>query len=108
MVLMLNFLLFALLSLIALVSYWNRKKGWKAAAAGMASALFVTILYANIQPSYLPKGKVPAMKRVPYEKPSEAKIEDRLLKPMSEEDRQKRVDEIITVRSEVLEVIGKQ
>lgn len=107
MVLMLNFLLAALLILIALATYWRRKKGWKAAAVGVASALFVTIVYANIQPSYLPKGKAPAMKRVPIEKPAEAKIEDRLLKPMSEEDRQKRVDEIITVRSEVLEVLDK-
>lgn len=107
MVLMLNFLLAALLIFIALAAYWFRKKGWKAGVAGVASALFVTIVYANIQPSYLPKGKAPAMKRVPIEKSTEAKIEDRLLKPMSEEDRQKRVDEIITVRSEVLEVIGK-
>lgn len=107
MVLVLNFLLAALLILIALVSYWNRKKGWKAAAWGMGSALFVTIIYANIQPSYLPKGKVPVMKRVPYENPVEAEIEDRLLKPMSEEDRQKRVDEIITVRSEISEVLNK-
>lgn len=105
MVLMLNFLLASLLILIALVAYLNRNKGWKAAAAGVASALFVTIVYANIQPSYLPKGKVPAMKRVPIENPAEAKIEDRLLKPVSEEDRQKRVDEIITVRSEVLGVL---
>ncbi|MFM7812600.1 MAG: hypothetical protein ACKO7M_13065 [Acinetobacter junii] len=65
---------------------------------------FFIVVYGAIQPSYLPKGTAPAMSKVPIEQ-REVVLQDRLLKPMSEEDRQKRVDEILTVRDEVKQVL---
>ena len=84
----------------------NQNKKVKIGVITMLLNIGFFFVYGMIQPSYLPKGTAPAMNKVPIEQ-REVVLQDRLLKPMSEEDRQKRIDEIITVRNEVKEVLEK-
>lgn len=113
MVLLLNLLLPLLLLVILLFGYvrLGKKKTYtekvKTGALTLIAMIATILLYANIQPSYMPKGTVPNMSKVPITTNNEAIIQDRLLKPMSEENRQKRVDEILTVRDEVKDVLKK-
>lgn len=110
MVLLLNLLLPTIILFIC----WIGTKNFKRAVGDQAkifsavktifAILLVVFVYSTIQPSYLPKGAAPAMSKVPIEQ-REVVLQDRLLKPMAEEDRQKRVDEILTVRDEVKQVL---
>lgn len=110
MVLLFNLLVPLVLLVIAYFGYKKVKQQTKTKDkfkfgfiyAGVA--YFFIAFYGAVQPSYLPKGTAPAMSKVPIEH-REVEIRDRLLKPMSEEDRQKRVDEILTVRDEVKQVL---
>jgi hypothetical protein len=112
MIVILNLLLPVILATIAYVGFRNSKKyesifdKCKVGGITVGIMVLVFIVYSTIQPSYMPKGGVPNMSRVPIEH-SDAVMQDRLLKPMSEEDRQKRVEEIITVREEVKAVLEK-
>lgn len=110
MVLLLNLLLPTIILFICWIGAKNFKKavGDQAKIFSVVKTIFVILLvvfiYSTIQPSYLPKGTAPAMGKVPFEN-REVQVQDRLLKPMSEEDRQKRVEEILTVRDEVKQVL---
>jgi amino acid transporter len=110
MIIILNLLLPVILSFIAYIGFRKSKKyesnydKCKVGGITVGIMVLVFIVYSTIQPSYMPKGTAPVMSKVPIEH-SDAVIQDRLLKPMSEEDRQKRVDEIITVRDEVKQVL---
>lgn len=106
MVIFYNLLPFAIVLAAVVLGYFAYQKlGVKGAVISAALALLVLALYANIQPSYLPKGTVPALSRVPIEQPQAREMENRLKEPMSEEKRQQRVDEIITVRDEIKEIL---
>lgn len=85
-----------------------KKYGVKGAILSAIAAFLLLALYTNIQPSYLPKGTVPALSRVPIEQPKVRDIENRLKEPMSEEQRQQRVDEIITVRDEIKHILADE
>lgn len=106
MVILYNLLPLIIVLVAVILGYFSYQKlGVKGAVISAALALLALTLYTNIQPSYLPKGSVPALSRMPIEQPMEREIKNRLKEPMSEEKRQQRVDEIITVREEIKEIL---
>ena len=110
MVLLFNLALPITLLIIAATGWWrfNRAANKKAVIVVTATVMAaVTILYANIQPSYMPKGKAPAMVRMPLEQ-KDTQLNDLLLKPLPAEERQQRVNELITVREEVKAVLAEK
>jgi len=109
MILLLNLALPILLLIIAIATVLFAKKSNNRSLTvgkGLIAAFFVTLTYVSVQPSYMPKGKAPTMPRVPIEF-EELQVQDRLLKPMAEQERQQRVNELITVRDEVKAVLDK-
>lgn len=87
--------------------YFFKRKDLKATAVTGIIAFLCMSIYQGIQPSYLPKGDVPSMTRVPITQSKDIEVQDRLLKPMDEAKRQERVEEIITVREEVNTILSK-
>lgn len=76
------------------------------AIKGISCAAALIVVYGAIQPSYMPKGKAPAMAKVPIEY-SDSVIQDRLLKPISAEDSQQKVDNMLTVRQEAKKILSE-
>lgn len=94
---------------IGFVAFFQYKKR---SIKGIIVSTIVTcamlMIYQGIQPSYIPKTGVPPMLRLEIEEPKDPQIEDRLLKPqLSTKEREERLDEIITVRSEVKEILER-
>lgn len=95
-VVLLNLALPAALLLVVLVTLFvarNSQKKPTVWITGFAVAAVIGIVYATLQPSYLPKSTVPAMSRVPLEHKPQAEIQDRLLKPMAEEERNRHFEQ---------------
>lgn len=110
MVLLLNLLLPALLIIIFLIGLkkFNKEtdnnKKIKNACVTLIIMLTVFIVYSNVQPSYLPKGSVPNLQKVPIELNSSKPVQN-LTQGRTDEQRQQRVEEIITVRDEVKRIL---
>lgn len=68
-----------------------RRRSWKIALA----TLVLMALYAKFQPSYMPKGEV-KRSEIPAFEVSTSKIEDRALKPVSGEERDRIMKEKVS------------
>lgn len=108
MVILLNLLLGLIIGVVMIGGYlvYKRTKSPKVAPVVVSLVCLIVIIYGNVQPSYMPKGTVPSMDRVPYDT-EEYELQDLTVKPLSKEDSQKRLDKILTVRDEVKEIIEK-
>ena len=110
MTLLLNLLLPVFILLVALITYffYNRSKNkLLTVGKGVVVGLFVYALYSVVQPSYLPKVGVKDLPRLPVEQVQEIPVEDRLSKPLSKEDSRKRVDQMLTAKDEIKQILDK-
>lgn len=110
MTLLLNLLLPISILLVGLVTYFFYKRSGNkllTAGKGVVVGLFVYALYTLVQPSYIPKVGVKDLPRLPAEQVQEIPVEDRLSKPLSKEDSRKRVDEMLTAKDDIKEVLKK-
>lgn len=82
-------LIFAAVLCAGLLVWWKTKKHWVLAVTAM-----ILLLYAQIQPSYLPKSTAERSAPPPFSE-SSATIEDRTRKPASLEERDQRTKEAI-------------
>lgn len=103
---LLNLALPAALLLIALMTARrarnSRHKGstW---LKGALLAVLVSIVYATLQPSYLPKTSVPPLPPVPLDNKT-TELHDRLRKPMPEEQRQEHFEQTFDVMERVRQI----
>lgn len=110
MIVLLNLILPTLILLVLAVGYHYFKKArtqikkQRVVIITLFVAVLVVIVYGAIQPSYMPKGKAPVMSKVPVEY-TDAVIQDRLLKPRTEAEAQRKVDEMLTVREEAKKIL---
>ena len=108
-VLLLNLLLPVIMFVGAMLLLWryNKTKKISTGIKGLVALIVVGYLYTMALPSYLPKGTAPVMAKVPIED-KEVELKDKLRKPdLSKEEREKRVDELLTVRKEAAEILSK-
>lgn len=108
MTLLLNFVL-PLLVVICITIGWGYSKYYKSKPKGILIGLawfaMLFFIYSKIQPSYLPKGKVPVMSEPIFETSSDISIEDRVLKPaLNEKEREERLDNLLTFKKEVKQI----
>jgi hypothetical protein len=68
---------------------WNKSKQPKTVIIFIVGLTLSLLLYKNVQPSYLPKGEI-ARTEVVQEEVVSQPIEDKLLKPMSPQERDAR------------------
>lgn len=110
MVVLLNLALPLLIVVISSIGYYyfnktrSQKKKIRIGVITMLLNIVFFLAYAMVQPSYMPKGKAPAMSKVPVEY-TDAVIQDRLLKPRTEAEAQQKVDELLTVREEAKKLL---
>ena len=92
---------------IGFVAFFQyKKRSIKGIIVSTIVACAALAVYQGVQPSYIPKTGVPPMVRLEIEEPKDLQIEDRLLKPqLSTKEREERLDEITTVRSQVKEIL---
>lgn len=91
MVLLLNLVPFLICAgwLLWAAKSWNKSKQPKTVIIFIVGLTLSLLLYKNVQPSYLPKGEI-ARTEVVQEEVVDEPIEDKLLKPMSTEERDAR------------------
>lgn len=104
MVIILNVLLPVLLLSVLAAGMWRynkTKNKWTVVKTGVIM-VGVMMSYMLIQPSYLPKGKVPRMQGVTFEQ-KEVELKDNLSKP---EERD--INKTITVKEEVKNILKEE
>lgn len=107
MTLLLNLLLPALTALaIAFGIYtWKRTANYKTVVTrALIPYLTALLIYSMAQPSYMPKGEVPKMRRMPVIFQDNLAIEDNLLKPDS--DHAERIDKALDARHQIDKILS--
>lgn len=86
---------------------WNKNKDLiQVFTHYLIPMICVIYAYQLIQPSYLPKGDVPEMKRIPFEY-VQHETEDRLRAPkVTDDERKKDFEEMLNYKNDVDDIIG--
>lgn len=102
MIFVLNMIPWMIIALGVYLGYISRKNPKRLAGVIVATVLAL-IIYNGVQPSYIPKGEPHnALPVVEYVEPSEPLvIEDRLLKPISDEVQAERMEQKFDWKSQV-------
>lgn len=103
-VVLLNLALPAALLLVLLATLYiarNSRQKTTVWITGAAIGTVLGIVYATLQPSYIPKSSVPPMSRVPLVQDNQAERQDRLLKPMPEAERNAHFEKTFDVMERV-------
>jgi hypothetical protein len=98
------------LLLIGYITYLFVKGSKNKPVTAMKGALVMlvfSLVYSMIQPSYIPKTEVKALPKVPEALVKDIPVENRLLSPMQKEERQERVEALLTNKDEVKDILNK-